>query len=194
MNRTTAEGSRIQSAETKCDENATQATTMPARAATIKYVHRRWCRTLMPASCLCCSLRRRAYSPSGVSFAVLVEASHSENSGVLMDTPSLSRPGSLILSNVEKQKSTPRKPRHALPIRGATTRKRVGGAERAGRDLVHLEPRWSSAIVPPIADRRPTGKNRLEAHGGRQSAICGYSLSEQRQTQAGRQARGKRPA
>src|SRR5208337_344699 len=139
MDRTTAEGSRIQSAETKCDESAAQATTMPARAAAITYVHRRWCRPLMPASCRCRSLRRRAYSRSGVSRAVLVKALRPANSEVLMDTPSLSRPRSLIPSNGKNKRQRRANDGMRFRSRGATTRERVGDAERAERDLVHLE-------------------------------------------------------
>jgi phosphoribosylpyrophosphate synthetase len=86
----TTEGSRIQSFETECDESAAQAMRMLIRVIAARYVHRRRCRTVMPASCRCRSPKRRVYSLSGISCAVLVKASRPATSEVLMDTPSLS--------------------------------------------------------------------------------------------------------
>jgi hypothetical protein len=50
LDRTTTEGSRIQSAEIKCDERDAQTVTIPATAAIITYAQRRWCKALMLAS------------------------------------------------------------------------------------------------------------------------------------------------
>src|SRR5208282_3145724 len=97
MERPATEGGRIQSVDTNGDESAAQVTTMPARAARIRYVHKRQCRALMPASCRCRSPKRRVYSLSGISCTLLVKASRPANSEVFIDTPSPYKPRSLIL-------------------------------------------------------------------------------------------------
>src|ERR1700691_803198 len=71
MDTPTAEGSRIHTTDTRCDDSAAQATTIPTRAVAIRYVHNRWCTRLILASCRCRSHKRRAYSSDGVSCGVL---------------------------------------------------------------------------------------------------------------------------
>src|ERR1700678_394755 len=167
VDRATAEGSRIQSAETKCDESAAQPTTMPVRAATIRYVHRRWCRTLMPASCRCRSLRRRAYSCSGISYAVLVKASRPANSEVVMDTPFLSRPRSLIPSS-GKNRRRQRRTNDGMCFKSrGLQRENWWGTLKEGRETWSV---WNCAGRPrslcpsPIDDQREkTDRKCLEA-------------------------------
>lgn len=178
MDTPTAEGSRIENADTRCDDIAAQAMTIPTRAVAIKYVHNRWCSRLTLASCRCRSLKRRAYSSDGVSCGFL-EASLIEFLSFQAGAPdSMLRQTTRV--NAVKMAAC------ASDREGATAREEEEGVEKAWRDLVHLQLRLWFVIALSIFGRGTLERNRGEERGERLSAISRYSPNEQRQMRANR--------